>query len=197
MTPGTRSLGRRLYSSFSHFSRRFRGYSTLFGILGTIFRPRDRRYTVSGVTFLLVVLAFSGRFRVLRTLFWVSGTIFGDRDPPVHGLWGDVEYRRFHVLWLFSWAIAHRFVFRGRFSDPVTPGTRSVGRRRKSLFSCFVAVFVGYGTPFCVPGTIFGARDPWYTVSGATSIVVVFAFCCRFRVLKHTILGFGDDFRIP
>ena len=68
-------MGRRLYSSFSRFLAVFVGYSALFGILGTIFGARDRRYTVSGVTSLLVVFAFSGRFRVHTVLgsgddFW-------------------------------------------------------------------------------------------------------------------------------
>ena len=47
----------------------------------------------------------------------------------------------------------------------------------------FLIVFVGYSTLFWVPGTIFGARDSRYTVSGATTKLVVFAFPGRFRGL--------------
>ena len=84
MTPGTWSLGRRRKSSFSHFVAVFVCHSTLFWIRGTIFGARDPRYTVSGMTYLLVVFAFSGRFRVHTVLG--SGDGFGDRDPQVYGL---------------------------------------------------------------------------------------------------------------
>ena len=71
----------------------------------------------------------------------------------------------------------------GTISEPVTPGTRFQGRRQNSTFSRFLAVFVGYSTLFRVPGTIFGARVPRYTVSRATSKLIVFAFSGRFRGL--------------
>ena len=45
----------------------------------------------------------------------------------------------------------------------------------------FLDVFVVYSTLFLVPGTIFGARDPRYTVSGATSKLIIFASLGRFR----------------
>ena len=68
------------------------------------------------------------------------------------------------------------FGFGGRFSGPVTLGTWFQGRRQNSSFSCFLAIFVGYSTLFWVPGAIFVARDPRFTVSGPTSKLVIFAF---------------------
>ena len=159
------------------FRGRFSGRVTLGS------RFRGPRQNSSFLRFLAVFLGYS-------TQFWVPGTTFGARDPSS---W----FRGRRENSSFSWAIAHCFGFRGRFSGPVTTGTRFRGRRQNSSFSRFLAVFVGYSTLFWVPGTIFGDRAPRYTVSGATSKIIVFAFSGCFRGPWHSVLCSRDDFRGP
>ena len=114
--------------------------------------------------------------------------------PLVHGFRADVKTHRFRVFWPFSWGIL--FWVPETIFVPVTPGTRFQGVRQNSSFSRFLAVFVGYNTLFWVPWTIFAARDPRYTVSEATSKLVIFAFLGRFRGLLN-VLGSGYNLRGP
>ena len=158
MTPGTRFWGRGENSSFSHFLAAFVGHSTMFWVSGTIFGGdvRTRRFHV--------FWQFSW---AIAHCFWFRGRFSGP-VTPVNGFGGDVKTRRFRLFCQFSWAIAHCFGFRGRFSGSVTTGTWFRGRCQNSSVSRFLTDFVGYSTLFWVPGTIFGARDPRNSVSGAT-----------------------------
>ena len=132
------------------------------------------------------------RFRIFWPFSWPIIHSFGFQRrfsgpvKPVTMFRGGRQNSLFCVLWPFLSAMAPSFCFRGRFSGPVTPVTMFGGGRRNSLFSRSLAVFVGYSTQFLLPGTIFGARDARYTISGPTSKLIVFNISGRFRGLYTT-----------
>ena len=103
------------------FSGRLVGYITMFWVPGRFSVPvtpgsrfLGRRQNSSFSRFLDVFVGFN-------TLFCVPRMIFGARNPR-YTVTGAMS--KLVVFWPFSWAIAHFFGFRRRFSWPVTPGTR-------------------------------------------------------------------------
>ena len=150
-----------------------------------------------------------------NTLFWGSEDDFDGLWPPVDGYFNVVHTRRFEHFWSFSWAITPCFVVRGRFrwsvilgrrlfdavktrrfehldvggrfSCPLTPGTRLFGCCQNSSFRAFFAVFVGYNTLFCGPGTISMARYHQYTTIWTLSKLVVSSISGCFRGLQHFV----------
>ena len=180
VTPGTRFQGRRQNSSFSRFLAVFVGYSTLLGFRGQFSEPvtpgtrfQGRRQNSTFSCFLAIFVGYSTLFRVL-------GTISKPVTPStrLHGRRQNSSLSRFLAVFV---GYSSLFILE-TISVPVTPVhgyTGDVKTRRIRVFW----VFSWASILFRVPGTIFGARDPRYTVSGATSKLVVFAFSGRFRGL--------------
>jgi hypothetical protein len=94
-------------------------------------------------------------------------TVFGFRCN-LKRLWHSVHVWEtwhkthcFHVLWIFSWAIAHCFGLLGRFLMPATCGTclRAWQKtRRFQIYDCFVS----YEHRFWDSGAIENAKDTQY-----------------------------------
>ena len=146
-----------------------------------------------------------------NTLFSGSEDDFDGLWPPVEGYFDVVHARRFEHFWSFSWTITPCFVVRGRFrwsvilgrrlfdavktrrfehldvggrfSCPLTPGTRLFGCCQNSSFRASFAVFVGYNTLFWGPGTVLMALDPRYIAIWTSSKLVVLSISGHFRWL--------------
>jgi hypothetical protein len=137
----------------------------------------------------LIVFVFYGRFISYCPLFRGLRAIYNDIKTWYMLERYDPKLVVFRVLWLFSWAIAHSFGVPGRFTATLRPDTCLRVMTKKSSFSCFMVVFMGYCPQFLGSRWICMPRKNPYMIERYDQKLVVFAFYGRFHELLPTILG--------
>ena len=154
-----RILGRHKNSSFLVFQTVFVGYNTLFWGLGKILKVCDPRTLTYGIF-------KTRRFGHFLQFSWAIVHCFGVRgrfdgpSPKVHEYLDVVKTHRFGHFWPIAWHIARCFGGLGPILKVSDPCYTNICISWKALFLAFLAVFVGYSTPFWGPRTILKATDP-------------------------------------
>src|SRR3954470_23415602 len=111
-------------------------------------------------------------------------------QDPVHVCELCLKTRRFHVLWSFSWVIAHSFWVSAGFACLERTLTCLRDMTRNSPFSRFMAVFMSYCPQFRGSRAIYSDLPTIYMLERYDQKLVVFAFYGRFHELLPIVLWF-------
>ena len=125
--------------------------------------------------------------------FWGSRVIYNDPKTRYMSESYDQKLVVFHVLWPFSWAIAHFFGALGGFTAILRPDTCLTVMTKNSSFSCFMFIFTNYCPHFLGSWRIYLPQKNPYMFSE------IWPGTRRFRVYGHfdelfpTVFGFLLD----
>ena len=136
--------------------------------------------------FMVVFMSYCPRF-------WGSKTICIPRKMWYMLESYDKKTRHFHVLWPFSWAIAHSFAVRGQYLWSVRHDTCLRVMTKNSSFSRFIAAFMSYCPRFWSSRSICMAHKTWYMFEWHGQKIIVFVLCGCFHELLQTVLVLNWD----
>ena len=128
--------------------------------------------------------------------FWGSRVIYNDPKTRYMFESSDQKLVVFHVLWPFSWAIAHFFGALGGFTVILRPDTCLRVMTKNSSFSRFRVIFISYSTLFLCSTRICMDRKTRCMFKGITNNSSFLCFMTIFMSYS-TVLGFQSELQQP